>query len=202
MSPPGRIGCYPGSFNPPTLAHLALAEAAVSVCRLDRLDLVVSRVALAKEHVDTPHLDDRLAVLRDVVSAHRPWLGLVVSDLQLLADLACGYDVLVMGADKWAQVLDPAFYGGSSRARDAAVARLPEIAVAPRPGSPLEEGARPITCLTLPDHLADASSTAVRQGRAEWVAPEAAAFDRRTGAWSDPDRYAEWRRTVDSGPDS
>ena len=37
------------------------------------------------------------------------------------------------------------------------------------------------------------SSTAVRAGRREWMAPEAAAFDEATGAWSDPARYARWR---------
>ena len=34
------IGCYPGSFNPPTVAHLAVAESAVEQAGLDRLDLV------------------------------------------------------------------------------------------------------------------------------------------------------------------
>ena len=129
-----RRGCYPGSFNPPTLAHLAIAEAALASCGLSRLDLVVSRVALAKEHVEHPPFDDRLAVLDAVVAARRPRLGLVVTDAQLVVDVARGYDLLVLGADKWDQVLDPAYYGGSPEARDAAVAALPPVAVVPRPG--------------------------------------------------------------------
>ena len=40
----------------------------------------------------------------------------------------------------------------------------------------------------------DASSTAARQGQTHWMAPEASEFDRRTGAWSDPDRYDRWLR--------
>jgi hypothetical protein len=36
------------------------------------------------------------------------------------------------------------------------------------------------------------SATSVRAGRREWMVPEAAAFDERTGAWSDPGRYARW----------
>ncbi|MEO7555242.1 MAG: hypothetical protein ABIV94_01390 [Acidimicrobiales bacterium] len=198
MSRRERVGCYPGSFNPPTVAHLAVAAAARSSCRLDRIDLVVSRVALAKESVAVPSLEDRLAVLRSVVSAptRSSWLGLVLTDAQLLVDVAEGYDVLVLGADKWTQVLDPSFYRGSASARDAAVAALPALAVAPRDdgnGSlslPLPVGT---IVLAVPDSMAGVSSTAVRvHGRSEWMVEEAAAFDRETGAWTDPSRYAAW----------
>jgi len=194
VTPSGpRTGCYPGSFNPLTRAHLALAEAAVATCRLERIDLVVSKVALAKEHVDRPSLDDRLSVLAEAVDARRSWLGLVVSDRQLLVELAEGYDVLVMGTDKWLQIRDPAFYGGSVTARDRALARLPEVAIAERPGWTADAvvGA---TSLRLPSEVAGASSTRVRQGETEWMAPEAAAFDRRSGAWTDPARYDQWQR--------
>lgn len=175
-----RRGCYPGSFNPPTRAHLAIAEAAREVAGLDRIDLVVSRVALGKEAVSVPPFDERVAVLRRVVASRSSWLGLVVTDLQLLVDLAAGYDVLVLGADKWHQVLDPTFYGGSAEARDAAVAALPPVAVAPRPGH--EDVAPPAgaTVLELPPLLRHASSTAAREGRTEWMVDEAAA----SGLWS------------------
>lgn len=173
-------GCFPGSFNPPTLAHLAIAEVAVARCSLDRVDLVVSRVALAKEHVVVPALDERVAVLREVVAARSSWLGLVVSDRQLLVELAAGYDVLVLGADKWDQVLDPGFYGGSEAARDEAVAALPAVAVAPRPGHEHVEPPAGAVLLDLPPELRPASSTAVRAGRHDWMAPEAAA----SGLWS------------------
>src|SRR3954449_7981450 len=112
-----RRGVYPGSFNPPTIAHLAIAEAARHQCELDRVDLVVSRVALAKEHVEHPPFADRIAIL-ERVAATRPWLGVVVTEAQLLADIATGYDVLVLGADKWAQIHDVAFYSGSAGERD------------------------------------------------------------------------------------
>jgi len=149
------------------------------------VDLIVSRVPLAKEAVERPLLEDRVAVLR-AATASRPWLGVVVTDEQLIADIAAGYDVVVMGADKWAQVVDPAFYGGSHRARDAALARLPLVAVAPRP--PYEV---PDSVVAL-DVSHEASSTGVRDGRTDWMAPEAADFDRRTGAWSNPERYDVW----------
>src|SRR5262245_54034142 len=44
-----RIGVFPGSFDPLTTAHLAIADAAIEVCGLDRLDLTISHAALAKE---------------------------------------------------------------------------------------------------------------------------------------------------------
>ena len=81
------IGCYPGSFNPPTVAHLAVAEAAVRAAGLTRLDLVVSRVALGKEDLPADTLAERVAVL-EVVAATRPWLGVAVTDARLVTDIA------------------------------------------------------------------------------------------------------------------
>ena len=185
-----RLGAFPGSFNPLTVAHLAIAEAAVLQCGLGRIDFVVSHRALAKEHIERPRLADRLHVLEQAAANPlRAWLGVVVTDHQLLADIAEGYDVIVLGADKWTQLLDPAFYGGSIDARDAALSRLPEVAVAPRPPHDPPDHAR---VLDLPIHLQAASSSAVRDGRREWISAEAAAFDDETGAWSAPAQYETW----------
>jgi hypothetical protein len=181
------IGVYPGSFNPPTVAHLGIASAARHRHRLDRVDLVVSHSALEKEHVDRPLLGDRLAVLH-ALADRVGWLGVRTTEAQLLADIAEGYDVLIMGADKWHQVLDVRFYGGSAAARDEALARLPRLAIAPRP--PL--AVPPEYVLDVEPHFAAMSSTQARAGRAELMVPEAAAFDRATGAWTDPDRYERW----------
>jgi hypothetical protein len=185
------IGVYPGSFNPPTIAHLAIARAARDLAQLTRVDLAVSHVALGKGEPDYPTFADRVAVLRAVVDA-RPWLGLVIADAQLIADIALGYDAVVLGADKWAQVIDPLWYGGSGTARDAAVARLPRVLVAPRPPlfpSPGQSTER-FDLLDLADEHVTVSSTGARSGHREWMAPEAAAFDAETGAWTDPERYA------------
>ena len=133
MNGAGRAACIPGSFDPPTIAHVAIAEAAVRVGALDRLDLAISRVALGKDAAAQRPLESRVAML-ERLAVSRPWLGIVVTDAQLITDIAAGYDVVVMGADKWAQVRDPAWYDGSIAARDAALARLPRVLVAPRPG--------------------------------------------------------------------
>src|SRR4051812_26589850 len=147
---------------------------------------MVSRVALAKEDVSRPRLEDRLAVL-ETVAAARPWLGVRVTEARLLVEIAAGYDVLVVGADKWAQLHDPAWYG-SEEARDAALAGLCRVAVVPRPphAAPVDD------VLAVPGLPEGVSSTAVRTGRTEWMAQEAAEFDARTGAWTDPARYERW----------
>ena len=184
--PMSGIGVYPGSFDPPTVAHLAIAEAARDQAGLDRVVLAVSRAALGKEERRHPRLDDRLAVL-EAIAARLGWLGVVLTDDQLIADVSAGYDAVIIGADKWAQIMDPVWYQ-SAEARDAAVARLPRILVAPRPPFPSVG----VEVLDVAAAHSEVSSTAVRSGRREWMAPEAAAFDDESGAWSDPARYARW----------
>jgi Cytidylyltransferase-like len=188
---------YPGSFNPPTVAHLAIAEAVRAQAGVRRVDLVVSNVALGKEDVAMPTLADRLGVLRAVASG-RDWLDVRTTPAQLVVDVADGYDALVVGADKWAQIIDPAWYGGDVAARNAALARLPPTFVVPRPPFPLPDAgplideAPPAVELRLDAAHHPVSSSAARAGRREWMLPEAAAFDERTGAWSDPERYRRW----------
>lgn len=197
-----RRGAFPGSFNPLTHAHLAVADAARHACRLDRVDLCVSRVAIDKEDVSRPLLEHRIEVLRRAVGA-RPWLGVEVFEVQLIVDLAAGYDAVILGSDKWAQVTDPAYYGGSERARDGALERLPEVAVVHRPGFPPPKPVRwrgTLVPLELEPHLGQVSSSGARAGRWEWMAPEAVAFDRESGAWSNPARYEQWLARPTSEP--
>lgn len=185
----GRIGAYPGTFDPPTVAHLAVAEAAWRQGGLARVELVVSRQPLGKDPA-VPSFEDRLAVLSSVASS-RPWLGVRVTDRRLIAEVCEGYDAVIMGLDKWHQVMDPAWYGDSAAARDAAVVSLPPVLLAVRAGSP-PPPSLPATArvLRIDDAHLPVSSTLARAGRLEWMAPEAARFDAETGAWSDPPRYA------------
>lgn len=169
---PQRVGCYPGSFNPPTVAHLAVAEAARTAAGLDRVDLVLSTVALGKEDLTVPTVADRADVLR-TVAATRPWLGVVVTDLRLISDIARGYDAVVMGADKWRQVIDPAWYPDEATCR-AAVATLPRVLVAPR----ADDRPDGVELLPVDDDHRQVSASAVRSGHPDarpWILPEAAA---------------------------
>ena len=101
-----------------------------------------ARVITVSDGVAAGSREDRSGdALAGILSAagDRPWLRVVVIDARLIADIADGYDAVVMGADKWAQVVDPAWYGDDPTERDRALARLPRVAVAPRHGHPIAE---------------------------------------------------------------
>jgi predicted RNA-binding protein with PIN domain len=167
VTPAGRRGVYPGSFDPPTVAHLAIADAARDAGALDVLDLAISRVALGKAATRQRPLPARVAALEQLTAA-RPWLRVVVTDAQLITDIASAYDVVVMGADKWAQVCDPVWYDGSVEARDDALTRLPRVLVAPRAGFGVESA----ELLDVDPAHAEISSSAARDGQHHLIAPD------------------------------
>lgn len=186
-----RVGVYPGSFNPPTVAHVAIADAARRQRRLDRVVLAHSHQVLGKTDVERPLFRHRAEVLEAVAAEHH-WLAAMVTPHRLLADIAAGYDVVVMGADKWHQILELQWYDGSEEARDEAIGRLPELAIAPRPPLEVPDQWR----LDLPDELIGGiSSTEARGGAVELMAPAARRFAQLTGAWIDPDRYEHYLTT-------
>lgn len=183
-----RVGVYPGSFNPPTTAHLAIAAAARTQRQLDQVVLAHSHRVLGKDDVERPLFRHRVDVLESVV-AELDWLGTIVTEKRLLADIAEGYDLVIMGADKWHQIQELAWYGGDEAERDAALARLPDVAVTPRPPLMVPDELR----LDVPPASVDGiSSTEARSGRLELMAPAARRFAERSGAWIDPDRYERW----------
>ncbi len=159
---------FPGSFDPLTVAHLAICDAVRALEGVDEVHLALSRVALEKEGRAQQTIDDRVEAI-DSCRSGRPWLRCVVTDAQLLADIATGYDILVIGADKWHQMHDVRFYGGSPHARDVALTRMPRLAIAPRGDVflPDEVGDR---LLAIGEELRSVSSTAVREGRDDWLA--------------------------------
>ena len=163
-----RLGVFPGSFDPLTTAHLAIAAAAIDACGLARLDLVISTVALAKEAGAHSSVEERVAAIERQADA-LPRLRAKVTERQLLADIAEGYDVLVVGADKWHQLHDVSFYG-SAGDRDGALARLPQVAVAPRVGLAVPPAGPDVVVLDVDPALHGVSSTAVRSGREDWRA--------------------------------
>lgn len=164
---------YPGSFDPLTIAHLEIAEAARERHALERVDLVISRVALAKEDRADVRLAERVAAI-ELAGRTRPWLGVVVTELQYVSDIAQPYDAVIVGADKWNQLHDPRFHE-TPEDHEATLARLPRPLIVPRPPWPVPDEHR----LDVGDHLHDVSATAVRNGRHDWMAPEARAI----GAW-------------------
>lgn len=169
------------------MAHLAIAAAARTQRDLDRVVLVHSHTVLGKDDVERPRWVDRVAVL-DAVADDHEWLEAAVTEHRLLADIAEGYDVVIMGADKWHQIRELQWYDDATD-RDATLARLPEVAIAPRQPQPVPAE----LALDLPaEATVGISSTEARAGRTDLMAPAARAFADETGAWVDADRYERW----------
>jgi nicotinic acid mononucleotide adenylyltransferase len=136
---PARLALMPGSFNPPTYAHLALADAVVRTGRVDRVDFLIATRTVNKETIEGASLPDRLVMLLALVRS-RPDLGVVLVNRGLYVDQAelvratvPGVRDLwfVVGFDKIVQIFDPRYY----RNRDEALDRLFSLArffVAPR----------------------------------------------------------------------
>lgn len=154
------IAAFPGTFDPPTIAHLAVAEAAWRACAVERVDLVLSLDPIGKAGASA--FERRVQMVR-AVTEDVPWLGVAITEARLIADVAAGYDVVVMGADKWAQVLDPSYHADEDAWR-ASLERLPTVAVARRGGQPITGDV-----LVLDVDLAEVSSSAVRAGERRWI---------------------------------
>lgn len=140
--------------------------------------LTLSAQPLGKPAVTRPSWDERLAVVEQWASGH-PWLDVAVTEDRLLADIAAGYDVIVLGADKYHQILEPEWYGGTAE-RDAAMARLPELAIAPR--GPLSTP-KEMTLDLDPDVMVRYSSTRAREGQVDLMVPAAARFAEEHNGW-------------------
>ena len=150
--------------------------------------LAHSARVLGKDEVERPLFRHRVDVLEDLAAANETWLDVVITEHQLLVEIAVGYDVVVMGADKWHQIQELSWYADEAE-RDAAIAALPEVAVAPRPPLPVPDELALVVAVPETHGI---SSTHARAGRLEHMAPAARAFAERTGAWIDPPRYERW----------
>lgn len=171
---------FPGSFDPPTVAHLAVARAALAVPGVDEVCFALSEAALGKG-LGAVSVADRATVL-EAVAAGVPGLAVARTPARLVVEVAeaLGADTVVLGADKWAQVRDPAWYGGSEAERDAALARLPRVLLAPRTGElagPEVARGPEVVLLTLDPAHGDVSATRARGGEHHLMLPEAAASD-------------------------
>lgn len=177
---------YPGTFDPPTVAHLAIVESVLATYGPVRLDLVLSQRPILKEDRERPRLDHRVDVVTASV-AHLDAVSVAVTAHRLIADIAAGYDLVIMGADKWHQINDIVFYDDAAHRRRCLEA-LPTVVVVGRGDDPLpDDGAEHLHV-----DMHTVSSTRARQGDRTLMTDAARAFDDATGAWSDPDRYDAW----------
>ncbi len=81
---PRRVAVFPGTFNPPTRAHLGLAEAALA--EVDELVFVLPRVLPHKQWSGAP-FEDRLAMLERAAGAG-PRFSIAASERGLFIEIA------------------------------------------------------------------------------------------------------------------
>ncbi len=81
---PARLGILPGTFNPVTVAHLALAEAALSF--VDEVVFVLPRAFPHKVYVGAS-FEQRVQMLRSALHGHA-YFSIAVSEGGLFVDIA------------------------------------------------------------------------------------------------------------------
>jgi nicotinamide-nucleotide adenylyltransferase len=146
--PRGEIIVFPGSFNPPTTAHLALLKQARHFAQLEavrgrgsmQLYAALSKHIVDKETVERPLLLDRVLLLDNLLQRRFPHAGILLFNRGLYVEQAQAVHtafpqvrrlLFLMGFDKVLQILDPHYYED----RDAALHdlfALAELLVAPR----------------------------------------------------------------------
>lgn len=210
--PCGDVIVFAGSFNPPTVAHLALLKQAWRYARLHapmQLYAAFSRHTVDKETVERPLLLDRIVLLQKLLQRRIPQAGIMLFNRGLYLEQAEAIRrsfpkvqriYFVLGFDKIVQIFDPRYYDD----RDAALAALfsqAELLVAPR-GNQDEDDlhkllhqpqnerfARYVYSLPFDSAYRQISSTHVRQGIgdvAHAVPQEVRQFMRETRAYAPP----------------
>lgn len=180
-----RVCLLAGSFNPLTVAHVALAEAARAAAQLDVIIWVYTAVTIDKERVARASLPDRLGHLSTYIENATPPYGNLLALLNrgLYVDQANAIRPLLgpntelfilVGFDKIVQIFDPRYYSNRKAALQALFAQA-KLLVAPRAGAGEAELeallARPenalysdyVRLIPLPPTYANESSTEVRE---------------------------------------
>jgi nicotinamide-nucleotide adenylyltransferase len=208
-APVDQIIVFPGSYNPPTIAHLALLKQAWQYARAHghmHVYAAISKHTTDKESVQHPLLLDRIILLDTLLRHHIRHTGIMLFNRGLYVEQAEGVHAafpqvtklyFLIGFDKIVQIFDPRYY----QDRDAALHELfalAEFLVAPRG----EVGSAELTKLldqpenrqfaghihALPLNAAyrDISSTRIRQSPAaheQEVPPEVRRFIHETHAY-------------------
>jgi len=154
--PRGGIIVFPGSFNPPTTAHLALLKDARQFTRFQALSrgkheimqlyAAMSKHIVDKDNVERPLMLDRIMLL-DTVLRHRfRHAGVLLFNRGLYVEQAEAVRntfprvtrlLFLIGFDKIVQILDPHYYEDRDAALHALFS-LAELLVAPRGGAGAE----------------------------------------------------------------
>ena len=121
----GRLGIFPASFNPPTLAHVALIREAIKRGRLDEVLVLLDIQAMDKEPVEAK-FEDRLTMLKKVFGRD-PRFSIGLSNrglfLEKLNPLRKYYPspvqfFFIVGFDTILRVMDKRYYRNRKRSLD------------------------------------------------------------------------------------
>ncbi|GCE19877.1 hypothetical protein [Dictyobacter kobayashii] len=142
--PNDTVIIFTGSFNPPTIAHLALLKQGSRYAETQRepvhLYAAFSKRTVDKESVERPLLLDRVILLQDILRRRLPQAGILLFNRGLYVEQAQAIRhsfprvkriLFLMGFDKIEQIFDPRYY----KDRDASLAalfNLAELLVVPR----------------------------------------------------------------------
>jgi nicotinamide-nucleotide adenylyltransferase len=185
--PEGKIIVFPGSFNPPTVAHLALLKQAWQFARVHgpmHIYAALSTHITDKERVQRPLLLDRIVLLEKVLRNHVRHTGIMLFNRGLYVEQAeavrkafprVSHLYFLIGFDKIVQIFDPHYYKNRNQALDELFGQA-EFLVAPRgEAGPAElamllnrpenrQYAQHIHILPLNATYRNISSTNIRQG--------------------------------------
>ncbi len=149
-TPEGKIIVFPGSFNPPTIAHLALLKQAWQYARIHgpmHVYAALSTHITDKERVQRPLLLDRIALLETVLRNHVRHTGILLFNRGLYVEQAAAIHstfrqvsdlYFLIGFDKIVQIFDQRYYTDRDQALDELFA-LADFLVAPRAEAGPEE---------------------------------------------------------------
>jgi nicotinamide-nucleotide adenylyltransferase len=211
-TPEGKIIVFPGSFNPPTNAHLALLKQAWQFARAHgpmRIYAALSTHITDKDRVQRPLLLDRIILLEKVLRNHVRHTGIMLFNRGLYVEQAEAVHnafprvsnlYFLIGFDKIVQIFDPHYYKNRDQALHELFA-LADFLVAPRGESGSEElnqlldrpenrqYAGHIHALPLSETYRNISSTNIRQGLSaheQEVPSEVRRFIRETHLYEPP----------------
>ena len=171
-----RVGVFGGTFDPPHIGHLAIANAALEELALERLLFVPARRSPLKERGPFASEADRLAMLQAAIGGE-PRFGVsrvelerdgpsyTVETLEALRDQ--GTLFLIIGGDAYAEF---ARWRRPERIRE-----LATIVVAARPGAPIApRDVRSLDAPLLEISSRDLRARAARGRSLRYLVPEAA----------------------------
>jgi nicotinate-nucleotide adenylyltransferase len=164
---PHKLGILPGAFNPPTRAHLGVAEAALDI--VDEVLFALPRAFPHKEYAG-PGFEMRLETLRAALAGH-PRFSLAATEGGLFVELArearrsYGADpqlFLLCGRDAAERIVNWDYGAGDSIQKQL---ELFELIVASRGGmwEPPPEIRSRVRLIALPAGFNDVSSSEVRR---------------------------------------